>query len=84
MWENWGWGMPGYFGWGGMVLGLFVLIGLVVAVIAGVRSFLRTEHHPSATSGSHEENALEVLKKRYARGEISREEYLRIREDLRD
>ena len=84
MWGNWGWGMPGYFGWGGMALGLFILTGLAVAVIAGIRFVLRTERRSSSKSGSSEENALEVLKTRYVRGEISREEYLKIREDLRD
>jgi uncharacterized membrane protein len=35
-------------------------------------------------SGSGEkENAEEILKKRYARGEISREEFARMREEIR-
>ncbi len=31
----------------------------------------------------HEEDPLEILKRRYARGEITREEYERMREDLK-
>ena len=33
-------------------------------------------------SGAEKENALEILKKRYARGEISQEEYERMKKEI--
>ena len=79
MWGNWGWGMPGYFGWGGLVMGLIMVAVLAVVVIVGIRLVNKTER-----SHAHEESALDVLKKRYARGEISQEEYRKIRDELAD
>ncbi len=78
MWGNWGLGMPGYFGYGGMFMGLLMLVGLAVAVFFGIRLVGRIDRKNLS------ESALEVLKKRYARGEISHEEYIKMREDLKD
>lgn len=71
-----GWGV-GY-GIMGMVHGLLwlVLIGLGIAVL--VRWLRRGE----ASAPTPEESALDVLKKRYARGEIGKEEYEEKRRDL--
>ena len=79
MWGNWGWCMPGYFGWGGWVMGLVMVAVLAVVIVLGIRLVNRTDR-----SHQREESALEVLKKRYARGEISQEEYRTMREDLKD
>jgi putative membrane protein len=49
-----------------------------VAVIATVR-WLRGEKSPIVT---RREDAVEILKKRYARGEISKDEYEKIRKDI--
>jgi putative membrane protein len=46
-----------------------------------VDDFTPRDERPAAGST---ESALEVLKKRYASGEISRGEYERVRRDLRD
>ncbi|NNM54929.1 MAG: SHOCT domain-containing protein [Spirochaetales bacterium] len=79
MWGNWGWGMPGYFGWGGWVMGLVMVAVLAVVIVVGIRLVNKTDR-----SHQHEESALEVLKKRYARGEISQEEYRTMRDELKD
>jgi putative membrane protein len=75
-------------GWGTMlcggVLGLLILAALVVIVVL---LFTR-----SATEGGKARNRsmptsqspLDILKERYARGEITREEYLEMREHLRE
>ncbi|MBT9148660.1 MAG: SHOCT domain-containing protein [Dehalococcoidia bacterium] len=90
-----GWGMPwpcpiGGFGggWfmpfgGGWFMPLFMLLfwGLV---IWGVVSLVRGGSQSSgSTSGSSQPNsALQILKKRYAAGEISKEEYEEKRKDI--
>lgn len=68
----WPWGMG--LGWVFM-LAFWVLI--IIALVALVRwAMLR-----SGVQGG-EDSALRLLRERYARGEISREEFLRMREDL--
>lgn len=73
-----GWGM----GWGAMfmVLPALLLVLLLMAVLGAFRSSGTPPAYapppPLATS------AIDVLNARYARGEISRDEYHRIREDL--
>ncbi|HUI72360.1 MAG TPA: SHOCT domain-containing protein [Spirochaetia bacterium] len=71
-----GWGNGGYGGWahpflwaGPIVMVLF-WIGVIVAIVFAVRFFIRQRRQEGK-----EDSALEILKKRYARGEISKEEY---------
>ena len=77
-------GYPGsYYGW----LVLAVIIGLIVAVII-LAVFLVRKNRSGYNElsrfgeGRGTTNALEILKESYARGEISREEYLKKREDI--
>ena len=65
-------------GWGVMFMGLLFLlfIGLIVYLIA--KSIKTTPTEVSLK----ENTSLEILKKRYARGEINKEEYDRIKKDL--
>jgi len=67
-------------GWGGMFMGfLFLLIiGLIIYLM--VKSVRTTK--PEAIS--KEETSLDILKIRYAKGEINKEEYDRIKKDLQD
>ncbi|GIX06474.1 MAG: hypothetical protein KatS3mg115_0877 [Candidatus Poribacteria bacterium] len=68
-------------------MGIFMLLGwvlIIVGVVFLVRWVLqqtqgRSERASTSDSG---EDALEILRKRYARGEIDREEYERRRRDL--
>ena len=72
-WDN-GWGMAFGLGWFAMVVFWALLIlGIVylVKMIAG-----------SPKRGDKEETAIEILKKRYAKGEIGKEEFDRIKDDL--
>ena len=69
---NYGWGM----GYGGFFMILFwvlVILGVVYIVQAAVRS---------RTGPEQKESPLDVLKKRYARGEITKEEYEKMKDDL--
>jgi len=67
---GYGYGMMG-FGWGFiMMIGILILI--ILAVVALIRFVQRSNLNSSINSGS---KALEILNERYARGEISDEEY---------
>jgi putative membrane protein len=73
-------------GWGTMicggVFGLLVLAALfVIAVLLLTR--ISTERG-QASSGPTSQNPTDILKERYARGEITSKEYLEMREHLRE
>lgn len=74
-----GWGYGNYaMGWlGPMTMLLFwgVIIGGIVFL---VRGFTRP-----GNDGGKGDTALDILKKRYARGELDREEFEKMRKDLR-
>ena len=80
-WE-WGWGMhPGWWMWGagGLVMMFMMLVfwGLVVTgIVLGIRWLARQgrEERP--------DRALDILRERYARGEINKEEFDARRWDL--
>ncbi len=66
------WGMHYMWGpWGiGMMLMMLVFLGLViVALVLGIRWLITQGREPRADS------PLDILKKRYARGEIDKEDY---------
>jgi putative membrane protein len=67
-------------GWGGMFMGLFFLLFIGLIIYLMVKSIGTTK--PEAIS--KEETSLEILKKRYVKGEINQEEYDRIKKDLQD
>ncbi|PIV40108.1 MAG: electron transporter RnfE [Nitrospirae bacterium CG02_land_8_20_14_3_00_44_33] len=72
-WGNYGWGMGSGLGWLFMVLfWILIILGIVylVKLIAGGEK---------RTTG---ETALDILKKRYAKGEISKEEFEEKKKDL--
>ncbi len=81
--EGWGMmgpGMIGGFGWMWLMPIFFIIFwGLVIwGIVALVRGLGGSRDADSSTTDS----ALEVLKKRYARGEINKEEYEEKKKDL--
>jgi putative membrane protein len=58
------------------------MVGFWVLVIAGVVLLVKWIGSASDRSGRLRETALEVLKKRYAKGEIGREEFEQKKRDL--
>ncbi len=69
-WMMWGLGMGGIFMiifWGLIILGVIFLIRWLAGMTKTTKS---------------EESALDILKKRYARGEINKEEYEQKKRDL--
>lgn len=77
---NWGYGhMMGNADWG-WAMGL-VMILFWVLVIVGIASFVRTLGKPDSTSADGA-TAVDILKRRYAAGEITREEFEAKKRDL--
>lgn len=66
--------MYGY-GWIYMILGTLLIVGIVLLIVWLVRQ-------SGAGSSNREETAIDILKKRYAKGEIDKEEYERMKRDL--
>lgn len=79
---EWGWGMHPMWGmwgvWGiGMMIMMFVFWGLVIAgIVLGIRWLVSQGREPRTDS------ALEILRQRYARGEIDKEEFEAKKRDL--
>lgn len=66
---HWGWG----WGMGMILIWILIIAGIIVLVkwISGQKS-----------SSLPEDSALDIIKRRYARGEISREDFERMKKDL--
>lgn len=69
-----GWHMGNGMGWGG---GLYMLIIFVLIVVGGI-AVVRWSLRP----GGDENSALEILKRRYAQGEISKEQFEEMKKDI--
>lgn len=79
----WGYGDGwGAWGWLWMVMGsLFMLsfwVGIVLLIIWGIRALTRGEARPPRG----EPTALDIARMRYARGEITREQFEQLKRDL--
>ncbi|MDO8674452.1 MAG: SHOCT domain-containing protein [Dehalococcoidia bacterium] len=77
-----GFGMGGFGGFGGlfgMGFGLLFFVGLIVLIVWGVGQFTRVTV-PAGSTGTG--SAPEILKIRYARGEITKAEYDQMKTDL--
>jgi putative membrane protein len=81
MW-GWGWGLGhGAYGFPYWLIGGGVRLVFLAAVVVGavyvVRYFTR-----QGWRGHSEESALDILQKRYARGEITKEQYEEMKRNL--
>ena len=76
------------FGWGGMWFGWFMMVGFTVAVVVLIVWLVRLfAGNAAANAGApvpqkQSESALDILQARYARGEMTKEEYLDTRATL--
>jgi len=70
-------GYGGGYGYGWWFMPLIPFAFLVLLALGVYYLFREFRREPS-----HEEKALEILKKRYAKGEITREEYVKMKEEL--
>ncbi len=72
-----GFGMMGGFGLIGLLFNVLILVGVVALVVWAVKRFSTGTSH---TSGH--ESARDIAQARYARGEITREQYQQMLNDL--
>lgn len=73
MWHSWGMGVEM----------LFMFVPWVLTIVALVFFFKWVLNHMAPRQGSPPgESALDILKKRYARGEINKEEYEEKKKDV--
>ena len=83
--QAWGmWDMPMMQGGWGILMMLMMLlfwVAIIVVIIVGIR-WLLTSGRWQAPAERGPESALDILKKRYARGEISKEEFEDMRQHL--
>lgn len=80
-----GWGMMGWGGYGFNPLGWILMLVFWVLIIGGVALlavWLFRQARPLAVGPGAPEESLEILKERFARGEISREQYEEMRRTL--
>ncbi|MBX5467245.1 MAG: SHOCT domain-containing protein [Firmicutes bacterium] len=71
------WGYPvGPWGWIGPLLMVLFWVVIVAGAVAAIRIWWGTDRYRAGEEG------LKVLERRYAAGEISREEFLAMRRDL--
>ena len=72
-----GWGPMMNFGYGGMFMGMLLIVILVAALV-----YWLAMEAKSKTKGMSGETPLDILKKRYAGGEITKDEFERMKKDL--
>ncbi len=77
------WWMDGGFHWGWMLIGGLMMLlfwgGLIALAVVIIRSF---SGGTSDSGQSRDKPALQIVEERYAKGEISQEEFEAIRADL--
>lgn len=75
-----GYGMWGMMGGGFMGFGWLIMLFPIIFILILV--FALFEYFADKKAYHEEKSHIEILNQRYARGEISREEYLRMKKDL--
>lgn len=77
MW--WHWGYPGWGMMGFGVLAMIIFWAVVISLIVwGVRHYSRRNQNTSGDS------AIEIARQRYARGEITKEQFEQLKKDLQN
>ena len=80
---NGGWWGPGMMPFGGM--GMIIVLIFAAFLIIILLRVLRNLPPPARQNGAYpEDSPLDILKKRYARGEINDEEFNKMKKELQD
>lgn len=80
-----GWGRGfGMHGWGGLIFNILIITGIIWLVVWAVRRITRIGGKNVLPNQPSEQSPIEILHLRYARGEITREEYKEMLKDLND
>lgn len=70
-----------YMGYGGMGFGLLILI-IIIFVVIWIANRLIPSNQSQKQSPGPLEHPLDILKRRYARGDINKEQYDQMKKDL--
>lgn len=80
---HWGNGFSSPFGWIMMIIGMLFWIAILALIVVGIVYLVRYMGAAgSPPRGQIGENALDVAKRRYASGEITKEQYEELKKDL--
>jgi len=71
-----GGGMMYGFGWIGLLLNIAIIVGIVILIVWAVKRFT------NGSSSTTIQTPREILQTRYARGEITRDQYQQMLSDL--
>ncbi|MHB1275029.1 MAG: SHOCT domain-containing protein [Candidatus Humimicrobiaceae bacterium] len=83
----WGWPnmMGGFFGgglgWIGMIFGFIFFILVVIGIIFLIVWLVKRSNYPGVENRT-ESKSLEILKERYAKGELTKEQYESMKKEL--
>lgn len=81
MW--WDWGLTG---WGWVAMGFMILFmvafwgGIIFLIVWGIKKL--TERTGTTTGRGEWQNPLDIAKERYAKGEITKEQYEQLKRDI--
>jgi putative membrane protein len=77
LWGNWLYGYPMIWGWFGPILMISFWILVIIGIIFLVKAISWKVIHLFK-----EDTPIDILNKRYAKGEIEREEFIKMKKDL--
>jgi putative membrane protein len=77
-WMPGGWGM----GWFGMIFMIVFWVLIIAGLVTLVKWLINNTNSKGVSGVDTSSDAIEILKTRYARGEIKRENYESMRKDL--
>ena len=71
-WGGWGWGWMGF----GFILMIIFWAAVITLIVWGVR------HYSHAHQSSNNDSAMDIARQRYAKGEITKEQFEQLKKDL--